>query len=466
MFKKILRKHSISSFKAESKSSNLAKSLGAFDLTLFGIGAIIGVGIFVLTGITAAKFSGPAVTVSYILAGVVAIFTAFAYLEMASIVPVAGSSYSYAYCSLGEIVAWVVAWFLMLEYSTGSGMIAVGWSGYMVGLLKHSGIVIPDYLIKTPFDGGIVNLPAVFIVMMLTALMYRGNKESAMLNRILVLVKLVAIIIFIVIAFPHLNMDYWNDFMPYGFNGVITGTATVMLSYVGFDALASASEESKKPSRDLPIAIILSLLICGVLYVLVAACLTLIVPYNELDNAEPMAYALRANGSNIGMALIAFGAIAGITTSLMIQIYGQSRVMYSIARDGLMPKIFSKVHNKLHTPYISIIWVGVLVSIIAGFVPIEIISNLANLGTLVAFIIVGVGVIVLRIKHPNTPRTFRTPAVMFTVPISVISCIYLLQQLLQQTISFFILWLFIGIAIYYLYGYRNSNLNFKHHGKK
>lgn len=460
MSKSFFRKQAIELFQSSSNQVRLKKSLTSFDLTLFGIGAIIGVGIFVLTGITAANYSGPAVTISYGLAAIIAIFTAFAYLEMAAIVPSSGSSYNYAYVTLGELTAWLVGWFMLFEYSVGSALIADGWSGYVCGILHDIGIHLPHNFVTSYFDGGILNLPAIFIIWFLSAILITGNEGSSIINNILVFVKIIAIIVFVIIAVPHANLENWNNFTPFGWSGVMTGTAVLMLSYVGFDALTAAAEEVENPRKSLPIAIIASLSVCAILYILVSAYLTLIVPYYELNNSEPMAYALKKNHSNIGKILITIGAIAGITTSLIVQIYGQSRMMYAISRDRLIPPIFNKVSKTFKTPRNSILGVAVVVSLIAGILDLKMISNLASIGTLFTFAIVSFAVIYLRITQPSIPRSFKSPALFITGPIALISCLYLLIKLLVEGgVVPFIIWCVIGVTIYIMYGYKHSMLN-------
>ncbi|OJV15976.1 MAG: amino acid permease [Alphaproteobacteria bacterium 33-17] len=455
----IFRKLPINIVKEEIAAISLSRTLNVYDLIMLGIGAIIGVGAFVLTGIAAAKFAGPSITLSYIIAGFICLLVGLLYVELASLSPSSGSSYTFAYISMGEFIAWMVFWFMMMEYTTGSGMIAVGFGGYFLGIFESMGYKFPSYLNATPFDGGIMNLPAFIVVWLVTALLTKGTKESSMLNIALVIVKVAAILVFIFIAIPHFNLDNWKNFMPYGYPGIATGTATLVLAYAGFDQLASATEEAKNPKRDLPIAMFASLAFCAVMYVGIAASLTLIVPYNTLDNSEPMAYALRVNGSNIGSTLIAIGALAGIITSLIVQIYGQSRSLFAISRDGMLPKFMSKIHKKYHTPFLSTYMTGFVVSLVAAFIPLEFISKLSNVGSLVAFISVALGVLILRKTHPNTQRGFRCPAVYLVAPLALISCSYLLYDLLKTALDMTIAWAVIGCAIYFVYGYRHSILS-------
>ncbi|NBV05661.1 MAG: amino acid permease [Proteobacteria bacterium] len=457
----LLRKKSIQDILDNAEKSTLKKTLGAFDLIMIGIGCTIGTGIFVVTGIAAATYAGPAIAISYFLASVVCIFAGLAYAELASMVPVSGSAYTYTYVVLGEFVAWLVGWGLVLEYAIGASTVASGWSGYMVGILKTGGIIVPSYLANSPANGGIINLPAVLISLFIGVLLFRGTKESVNLNRILVAVKLSVIFFFLVVAAPMIKTENWSDFAPFGISGIFMGAATVFYAYIGFDAVATAAEECKNPKKDLPIGIIFSAVICAVLYVIVSLVLTGIVKYDTLNNAEPLAKALRDNGSNIGSALVATGAIAGITSVLLILVYGQSRIFFVMARDGLIPKSFSKLHKKFGTPHFSIAFVSVAVALISGFFPLKTLSHMTSLGTLCSFIVVALGVLILRITEPNLPRNFKCPAVYVTVPLAIISCGYLVYSLLLENGIYFLFWSIFGLVLYFGYGYRNSPLGKK-----
>jgi len=459
--KNLFRKKSISQILANAEKNTLKKTLGAFDLIMIGIGCTIGTGIFVVTGIAAAKYAGPAISISYLIAALSCIFAALAYAELASMVPVSGSAYTYSYAVLGEFVAWLVGWGLILEYAIGAATVSEGWSGYMVGILKSGGIDIPHHLTKGFFDGGIINLPAIFIVFFIGFLLFRGTKQSIAFNRILVATKLVVIFLFLIIAAPMIDVANWDNFMPYGIHGVFVGAASVFYAYIGFDAVASAAEECKNPKRDLPIGIIGSLVICTIFYVAVALTLTGIVNYTTLNNAEPLAKALRDHGSNIGSALVAVGAIAGITSVLLILIYGQSRIFFVMSRDGLIPPLFSKLHKKFNTPHLSVMLVTLGVALIAGFFPLETLSHITSLGTLFAFMIVALGVIVLRITEPKRQRSFKCPAVFVIAPLAIICCGYLVYTLLLSTGKVFMFWTLLGIVVYFVYGYRKSPLRKK-----
>lgn len=457
----ILRTKSIDLLRAGAEEKGLKKTLGALDLVLLGIGCIIGTGIFVLTGVAAAKYAGPALMLSFVLSGLACGFAALAYAELAAIVPIAGSAYTYSYAALGEIIAWIVGWNLVLEYSVGSSAVAAGWSGYVVGLLKSAGIVLPQAYTAVPADGGIVNLPAMFIALFLSLMLVRGTKESATLNRVLVLIKLVAVFIFLFLAGPKVDVANWTPFMPYGFSGVAAGAAIIFFAYIGFDAVATAAEECRNPNRDLPIGIVGSLIVCTILYIVVAGVLTGVVPYTQLNNAEPVAFALRYIGYNMGSALVGTGAICGITTVLLVLMYGQTRVFFAMSRDGLIPASICKVHPKYGTPHVITIVAGIAVALIAGFTPIGIIAELTNIGTLFAFVVAAIGVLVMRFTRPDIHRPFKCPAVWLISPLAVISCAYLMYNLPVETWLRFGIWSLIGFVVYFAYSYRNSALNKK-----
>lgn len=456
---KLFRTKSISDVIQNAEKKSLKKTINVFDLIMLGIGCTIGTGIFVVTGLAAAKYAGPGISLSYLFAAIACMFAALAYAELASMVPVAGSAYTYSYVVFGELIAWLVGWGLILEYTIGASTIAVGWSGYMVGILKSGGIFIPEHLAKPVSEGGLINLPAIFISLFIGALLIRGTKEGVIVNRILVAVKIVAIFIFLYVAAPHVKVENWSNFMPFGWSGIIIGAATVFYAYIGFDALATAAEECKNPKRDLSIGIIGSLAVCTILYIAVSLALTGITHYSNLDNSEPLAYALRANGSNIGSILVATGAIAGMTTVLLVLMYGQSRIFFAMSRDGVIPSYFSKLHNKFSTPHISLMLVTFCVALISGFLPIEILSYLTSLGTLFAFLVVAAGVLVLRIIKPDLERPFRCPALYIVAPMAILTCGYLIYTLLSKTGELFLIWSLIGLIIYFSYSYKNSVLN-------
>jgi APA family basic amino acid/polyamine antiporter len=372
--------------------------------------------------------------------------------------PVAGSAYTFAYASLGEIVAFIVGWALICEYTVGAAAVASGWSGYMVGLLKSGGIILPKAWTAVPADGGIINLPAILIVAFLTWLLVLGTKESATLNRILVFIKLAVVAIFLFLATPHVNPANWQPFLPFGFGGVAAGAAIVFFAYIGFDAVSTAAEECKNPNRDIPIGIVGSLVVCSVLYIAVAAVLTGVVPYHMLNNSEPVAFALRYVGMNIGSALVATGAICGITTVLLVMIYGQTRVFLAMSRDGMIPQSLVKIHPKYGTPNTITILTGIMVCILSGLLPINIIAELCNMGTLFAFCIVAIGAWVLRRTQPDAYRPFRCPALWLVAPLAVLFCGYLIANLPKETFVFFGIWYVIGMFVYFGYSRSHSTL--------
>jgi basic amino acid/polyamine antiporter, APA family len=459
--KSLLRAKSIESALEGAKKSSLKKTLTAVDLILLAIGCIIGGGIFVLTGVAASKYAGPAISLSYAFSGVVCIFAALAYSELAVMIPVAGSAYTFTYVALGEFIAWLVAWGLILEYSLTASTVAAGWSGYFVGILKTANVNFPQYLATTPSQGGLINLPAVFICLFIGFLLVRGTKESLLVNRILVAIKLGVIFLFLAFAAPHIKMENYAEFLPFGWNGVIVGAAAIFFAYLGFDSIATTAEECKNPNRDLPIGIIGGLLICAALYLVVSLVLTGIVHYSTLDNAEPMAYALRVNGSNVGSALVATGTLAGLMAVLLVFMYGQSRIFFVMARDGLLPKAFGQLNKKFGTPAFGCLFVAITSALVSGFTPIQIMGDLCSLGTLFAFVMVAVAVMVLRITRPDLERPFRCPAVFVVGPLAILSCGYLLYQLFLKTSYLSLIWFSISIIIYFCYTYHKSPLNKK-----
>ena len=452
----LFRKKSIDELQAAAAASGMLKNLAAVDLLMLGIGAVIGTGIFVLTGVAAAKYAGPAVPLSFILSGLTCALAGLAYAEFASIVPASGSAYTYAYASLGEFIAFIVGWNLILEYTVTSSAVAVGWSGYVVGLFASAGLVLPHELVVAPAEGGIFNLPAVLITLFLSFLLVRGTKESVKLNRILVFVKLAAIFLFLVLAAPHVDVTNWEPFLPFGYSGVVSGAAIVFFAYIGFDAVATTAEECRNAARDLPVGIIGSLFICTLLYAVVAAVLTGVVPYSMLDTAEPVAFALRHIGYNVGSAIVAVGAICGITTVLLVLLYGQSRIFFAMSRDGMVPANVCKIHRRFHTPYRVTILGAIFVSVIAGVFPIGMIAEMANIGTLSAFLIASVGVMVLRKTEPDLKRNFKCPAVWLIAPLAVLSCGYLMANLPLATWHRFGFWILFGLCVYFGYSRAHS----------
>ena len=427
--------------------TKLKRCLSAFDLTLLGIGAIIGAGIFVLTGIAAATKAGPAVTLSYVLAGLACSFAALAYAELASAVGGSGSAYNYGYVALGEIFAWIIGWDLILEYAISVCAVAIGWSGYVNNIFNSFGITLPEQLLKGPSEGGIVNLLAVLIILFLAAILALGIKHSARFNAVIVLVKLAAIALFIVVAIKHFNVHYWSPFLPFGWPGVVKGAA-----------VSTASEEAKNPQRDMSIGIIASLVICTVLYILVSGLLTGITSYTTLNVSSPVAETILNLGHALAAGAIAAGAVAGLTSVMLIFIYGLTRIVYAISRDGLLPSYFSKVNETTHTPIRIIILAAVVMCPIAGLLPMQEIAELVNIGTLGAFVIVCTGVIILRYTKPNLHRPFVAPFSPWLPMLGIIFCFYLMVNLPLLTWIRFVVWLVIGLVIYFCYGRFHSKL--------
>lgn len=442
--------------------SGLKKTLGAVDLTMLGIGAIIGTGIFVLTGIAAAEHAGPALMLSFVVAGFACGFAALAYAEFAALCPVSGSAYTYSYATLGEFAAWLIGWALVLEYGLASSTVAIGWSAYFVKLVEGLGFHIPAAYINAPAAGGIVNLPAIIITLAVTFLLSSGIRESTKVNNVIVMVKLIAVLIFIGVGVWYVRPANWSPFLPYGISGIWSGAAIVFFAYIGFDAVSTAAEEVKNPQRDLPIGIIASLAICTTLYIIVSAIMTGIVPYNQFRGVSaPVALAMQVTGQNWVAGVVSIGAIAGITTVLLVMMYGQTRIFFAMSRDGLLPALFSKVHPKYATPFISTWLTGIIVAFVSGLVPIGIVAEMVNLGTLSAFVMVAVGVIVLRYQRPELNRPFRCPGVPYVPLLAVLFCAFLMFSLPKATWIRFISWMIIGLSVYFLYGYSRSHLTQK-----
>src|SRR5213083_2710491 len=473
----LLRRKSVTDLQQEAQTDHsLKRALGALNLTMLGIGAIIGTGIFVLTGTVAAQNAGPAVVLSFVLAGVASIFAALCYSEFASLVPMAGSAYTYGYATLGELIAWIIGWDLILEYALGAVTVSIGWSGYVVSFLRDVGLHIPGQLsaargtLVTLADGtqvtAIFNLPAVIIIAIVTLLLVIGIRESANVNNVIVFVKVAVVLLFIVGAAHAVNPANWHPFIPpntgvrghFGWSGVMQGAGIVFFAYIGFDAVSTAAQEAKNPQRDMPIGIIGSLLICTVLYILVSGVATGIMSYHDLNVPDPIAVAADHAGLGWMSSLIKLGAIAGLSSVILVMLLGQSRVFYSMARDGLMPQFVNKVHPKFQTPYITSIVTGIAVAIVASLLTVREAGNLVSIGTLLAFVIVSIGVMVLRVRDPNLPRAFKTPAVFVVAPLGALSAAYLMVSLPWTTWRRLIIWFVFGMVLYFLYGVRSSKL--------
>lgn len=477
-FAKYLVKKPISVIQAESQKGELKRTLSAANLVSLGIGCIIGAGIFVMTGQAAAQYAGPAIMLSFVLAGLCCAFAALCYAELASMLPVSGSAYSYAYASLGEVLAWIMGWLLLLEYGVAAATVAVGWSGYVVSFLGNFGIVIPpemttptiamDHATGTIIVGSGFNLPALVGIGIMTMLLVLGVKESATVNNVIVFIKVSVVVLFILVGIFYVNPDYWSPFIPeptgvagqYGWDGILRGAGVVFFAYVGFEAVSTAAQEAKNPQRDMPIGILGSLLVCTVLYMLVSLVLTGIVPYDTLNVPDPMAKAVDALGLPWLAFIVKIGAIAGLTSVMMVLLYGQTRIFYTMSRDGLMPPIFSKVHPKFQTPWINTIIVGAVVGLVASATPISILGDLVSLGTLTAFAIICFTVLYLRKKEPNLVRPFRVPFSPAFPVLGILFCLYLISGLLSNpvTVKFYIVYLIAGLAMYFAYGQFRSKL--------
>src|SRR3989475_6371046 len=449
----LLRRKSITDLQTEVLTDHsLKRALGALNLTMLGIGAIIGTGIFVLTGTVAALNAGPAVVLSFVLAGVASIFAALCYSEFASLVPMAGSAYTYGYATLGELFAWIIGWDLVLEYALGAVTVAIGWSGYVVSFLHDTGVTVPGARSGPRgswvhgHDGtqvaALFSLPAVVIIALVTTLLVIGIKESANVNNVIVFIKLGVVVLFILFAAHAVNPANWHPFIPpqnvkdgvavpgeFGWSGVFTGGAIVFFAYIGFDAVSTAAQEAKNPQKDMPIGIIGSLLICTVLYILVSGIATGVMSYKELNVPDPIAVVADRAGLGWMATLLKLRAIAGLSSVILVMLLGQSRVFYSLSRHGLLPPLINKVHPKFQTPYLTSIVTGVIVAFFAAILPIRDAASLVSIGTLLAFVIVSVGVLVLRLREPNLPRGFKTPWVSFGAPAGAFSAAYLMKSL-------------------------------------
>jgi APA family basic amino acid/polyamine antiporter len=450
---------------AEHGGKALRRTLTAFDLTLLGIGAIIGTGIFVLTGTAAANQAGPAIGVSYLAAGLACAFAALCYAEFASMIPIAGSAYTYAYATLGEVFAWMIGWDLILEYAVGSMTVAVGWSGYFQRILAGFGVQLPLWMTASPWaaDGAVINLPAALIVLCITALLVVGVRESARFNAVMVAIKLAAVLFFIAAGFTFVKPENWSPFMPYGFSGVMAAAAVVFFAYIGFDAVSTTAEEAKNPQKDLPVGIIASLVVCTVLYLVVSAVLTGILPVVEYKtNVQflnaPVGYALAVIGQDWAAGLVSAGAVAGITSVLLVMLMSQPRIFFAMSRDRLLPAGASKVHPRFRTPYITTMITGAIVAVCAALVPIQILGEMTSIGTLFAFMVVCAAVVILRVQRPEAKRPFRVPG-GFVIPVlGIVSCLYLMLSLPVATWVRFLGWLNVGMLIYWFYGRVHSPL--------
>jgi len=483
---------SIATLRAEADQAGehqLRRALGPLNLITLGIGAIIGAGIFVLTGQAAALYAGPAVPISMAIVGVACAFAGLCYAEMASAVPVAGSAYTYSYATMGELIAWIIGWDLVLEYAAGAATVGVGWSGHFVSLLSNFGITIPTHLAASPtqwctslqvqqavagclhkginFTGAWINLPAVFIVILMSTVLVIGIKESATVNNFIVMLKVTIILLIVAVGLGHITPANYHPFIApnagewgtYGISGVLRGAGLVFFAYIGFDAVSTAAQEAKNPQKDMPIGILGSLFICTLLYVVVSAILVGMVPFKELNVAAPVAYAMEKVGAPHWVRIsVDVGAVLGLGSVILVMLLGQSRVFYSMSRDGLLGKWASAVHPKYRTPYLSTIFTGVAVTLATGLLPLQLLGQLVNIGTLLAFVLVCAGVWILRKKRPDLDRPFRTPWVPFVPIAGVVCCLGLMATLPADTWLRLIVWLLIGFTIYFGYSRKHSRL--------
>jgi APA family basic amino acid/polyamine antiporter len=464
---------------AKSTTTGFKRALSATNLITLGIGAIIGAGIFVLTGEVSANYAGPAIIISFLIAALACAAAGLCYAELTSMIPISGSAYTYAYATIGELFGWIIGWVLIVEYLFAASTVSVGWSGYVVSLFGNMGIHFPTALTTAPVvyndvtngfemsQGGILNIPAMLIIFAVTLLLVTGVKESAKFNNVIVFIKLFVIITFILVGVFYLNKANWHPFIPenqgsfgkFGFSGILRGAAVIFFAYIGFDAVSTAAQESKNPQRDLPIGILGSLLVCTILYILVAVVLTGIVPYTKLGVPDPIAVGVDAIGVTWLSPLIKIGAIAGLSSVILVMLLGQPRIFYVMSKDGLLPPVFAKMHPKFKTPYAATIIVGLLAMILAGLFPIGVLSKLVSLGTLLAFSSICLAILILRKKQPDAHRPFKTPFSPYIPIFGIVCCLGVTTFLNLYAWMAMGVWLLIGIIVYFTYGKKHSMLN-------
>ena len=461
----LFTRKSFDALQAEAERGLLRRSLGPWNLTALGIGCIIGTGIFVLTGTAASQNAGPALVLSMVISAVGCAFAGLCYAEFAAMVPVAGSAYTYAYATVGELFAWIIGWDLILEYALSVSTVAVGWSGYFVSLARDLGITIPAALAAPPGAGpGVFNLPAAVIVVLVSALLVIGIKQSADTNTLLVSIKAAVLVVFVAAGAAYVNRDNLTPFIPpntgafgqFGWSGVLRGAGVMFFAYIGFDAVSTAAQEAKNPSRDMPIGILSSLAICTVIYIAVAIVLLGIVPYQQLNVADPLAVGIDATGLRWLSPVIKIAALFGLFSTMLVNLLAQTRIFYSMSRDGLLPKVFATVHPKFRTPHVSTVMTGAIIALVAGLTRIEVLGQLVSIGTLLAFVLVSIGIIILRKTQPDAPRPFRTPGVPYVPVIGALICLAQMVGLPVATWERLFIWLAIGLAVYLAYSRRRS----------
>jgi basic amino acid/polyamine antiporter, APA family len=486
----LFRRKSVSSLQTEAATDqSLKRALGPVNLVMLGIGAVIGAGIFVLTGQAAANYAGPAIVFSFVLAGIACALAGLCYAEFSAMIPISGSAYTYGYATLGEFFAWIIGWDLILEYMFAASTVAVGWSGYVVSFLKDMGIVIPGQFTQAPYThtapadagwniwrlftegwtstGAVLNVPAMIIVAVITILLVLGIKESANFNNVIVAVKVGVILIFLAVGIAYLNSENWQPFIPpamgegkFGWSGVLRAAGVIFFAYIGFDAVSTAAQEARNPQRDMPIGILGSLAICTIIYVAVSLVLTGIIKYTQLSVPDPIAVAINSLGKGVAWLrpIVKIGAIAGLSSVILVMMLGQPRIFYAMSKDGLLPPVFSNVHPRFRTPWLATILTGGFATVIAGLFPIGLLGELVSIGTLLAFVIVCAGVFVLRFTDPGIQRPFRTPMFWLVCPLGALFCLFLMYGLPRDTWARLIVWMAIGFVIYFAYSRRHSKV--------